>query len=28
LIFVMGLYPSLFSYYINVACLNLTLLVS
>jgi hypothetical protein len=24
----MGLYPSVFSYYINVACLNLTLLVS
>ena len=28
LIFIMGLYPSSFSYYINVACLNLTLLVS
>jgi len=28
LIFIMGLYPSIFSYYINAACLNLTLLVS
>ena len=27
LIFVMGLYPALFSYYINIACLNLTLFV-